>query len=106
MHNIQIEIMCKWALRTVNQFFFFVYTSNSLYKRPVLEPDVLTQIASIQKIHSNLHRSPKRKKKKSQVFKLIYIELERDYAEMVFKQISSPSRKVSHLLVLMVGVGE
>jgi len=45
-------------------------------------------------------------KKKSQVFKLIYIELERDYAEMVFKQISSPSRKVSHLLVLMVGVGE
>lgn len=49
---------------------FIVYTSNSLYKRPVLEPDVLTKIASIHKYIQNYINLQKRKKKKKkkQVF--------------------------------------
>jgi len=89
MHNIQIENMCKWALHKVNQSLN-VYTSNSLYKRPVLEPDVLTQIASIQKniqIYINLQK--KRKKKLNFICNLKETKL-----KWFFKQKGSLSRKI------------
>lgn len=106
MHNIQIEIMCKWALHTVNQFFYRIYIKLFI-QRPVLEPDVLTQIASNQKKHSNLQQSPKKKKKEKIPDVTNCIKLKRlDLNDFLFYQISSPSTKSLSFVGVEVGFSE